>query len=400
MERPPGSKRWRLRVYLEPGRYTTETFVGTERDARKALAKLEVAAMERKAPAPSKATTGQLLSDWWEQKAWNGVGSRRQAREDLDRYLIPRLGDIRLNRLDDGHISELYRRLQTPGPDCWAKSGKPLGPATVRRLHVNLHMALNWGVKRNRIPYNPASSVDVPANPPTRVRGPEPSEIEKLLADAELPLCARRRDLFDDAFPVFVRLAVATGRRREDILGIQAMDLRLDEGAILFERRVVEAGRGEGVVIEDLDKNGRAARLDIDGVTMERVGALLESRQRLAKELGGKWRRDSFLFSDDPEGREPWRPDSTSREFRKLRDRAGLTEVTLHSLRHAHVTQLLEDGLDIEAVALRVGDDPTTIYKVYSHHRRGTDRRAANIMDRMLNKADRGLTLLEGGGVQ
>lgn len=397
IERPPGSKQWRLRVYLAPGKYASETFNGSERDARKALAKLEVAAMERKAPAPSKATTGQLLEDWWEQKAWNGAGARRQARGDLDRYLIPRLGHIKANRLDDTHIAELYRRLQTPGSNCWAKSGRPLGPATVRRLHVNLHMALEWGVRKRRIPFNPASNLDVPANPPTKVRGPEATDIDKLLAQAELPLCQRRRDLFDDAFPVFVRLAVATGRRREDILGIQAMDLRIDEGAILFERRVVHAGVGEGVVIEDLDKNGRAARLDIDAVTMERVAALLTSRQRLVKELGGRWRRDAFLFSDDPEGREPWRPDSTSREFRKLRDRAGLSEVTLHSLRHAHVTQLLEAGLDIEAVAMRVGDDPTTIYRVYSHHRRGTDRRAANIMDRMLNGATTGLTVLDGG---
>lgn len=387
-ERPPGSRRWQLRAHAGGGDYVSATFTGSERDARKALARLEVAALDNKAPRPSRDTVAVLLDDWWDKKAWKSVGGRRQAREDLDRYLIPVLGPLRLAKLSDAHISDLYRRLQVTGPDCIAKRGRPLGPATVRRLHVTLRSALTWGVRKGRLGQNPAIYVDVPAAPPTIVRGPDTDELRKLLAATG----AGSGD-----FATFVRVAAATGRRREDVLGIATADLRAGEGAIIFERRVVLGGKGRGVVIEPLDKNGRAARVDVDADTMARVLALLDDRRHRAQALGATWGKRSFLFSDDPAGESPWRPDSTSREFRLLRDRAGLPEVTLHGLRHAHITELLEAGMNVEAVALRVGDNPNTIFSTYAHARRTADRRAAAIMDNLLNGADRRLIALDGG---
>ena len=387
-ERPPGSRRWQLRVHVGGNEYATETFIGSERDARNALARLQVAALDKKAPRPSRDTVAVLLEDWWRQKAWRSVGGRKQAREDLDRYLIPHLGEIKATKLTDAQIAGLYRGLQTAGPGCLAKRGKPLGPATIRRLHVNLRAALNWAVRKGRLGQNPAIYVDVPANPPTSVRGPDTGELHTLLAAAE----AGPAD-----FAVFVRLAAATGRRREDVLGITTADLRIDEGAIIFERRAVLGEKSVGVVIEALDKNGRAARVDIDAETMQRVKALLNDRQRRARGLGVVWGKRSFLFSDDPVGALPWRPDATSREFRLLRERAGLPHVTLHGLRHGHITELLEAGMNVEAVALRVGDNPNTIFSTYAHARRTADRRAAAIMDKVLNGADRRLVALDGG---
>lgn len=391
-ERPPGSKQWQLRVHVGGRDYVTQTFKGSERDARNALARLQVSALDKMAPRPSKDTVASFLNDWAEQKAWRSVGARRQAREDIERYLIPHLGAIKLTRLTDAHITRLYRGLQDPGPACLAIRGKPLGPATVRRLHVTLHAALNWGVRKGRLGRNPALYVDVPANPPTVVRGPDPAELLALLAAAD----RRGPELAD--FATFVRLAAATGRRREDLLGITTVDLRPAENAIVFERRAVLGEKSQGVVIEPLDKNGRAARVDVDADTMARVVGLLEDRQRRARNLGVVWGKRAYLFSDDPMGELPWRPDIASREFRRLRDEAGLPHVTLHGLRHSHITGLLEEGLNVEAVALRVGDNPNTIFKTYAHARRTTDRRAAAIMDRVLNGVGRKLTALDGGG--
>lgn len=384
-ERPEGSRHWRLRVHVGAGQYATGTCTGSERDAKKALARLEVAALDQRAPRPSSDTVAKLLEDWWEQKAWKSVGGRRQARDDLDRYLIPHLGGVKATKLSDAHISRLYRGLQTPGLECLAKRGRPLGPATVRRLHVTLRAALNWAVRKGRLGHNPAIHVDVPAAPPTKVRGPDTGEFRALLSMAE------------GDFAVFVRLAAATGRRREDILGLTTADLRVDEGAIVFERRVVLAGKGAGVVVEALDKNGRSARVDVDGETMRHVVRLLDERKARAKTFGATWGKRSYLFSDHPGGDGPWRPDSASREFRNLRDRVGLTDVTLHGLRHAHITELLEAGMNVEAVAMRVGDNSTTIFTTYAHARRTADRRAAAIMDGLLNGADHKLVAIEGG---
>jgi integrase len=415
-----------LRVHVGDRQYVSETFTGSERDARKALARLEVAAQERRAPRPSRDTVGQLLDDWWSMKPWKSVGARRHAREDLDRYLIPHLGDVVLARLTDRQITTLYRGLQTPGPDCLAKRGKPLADSTVERLHTTLDAALNWGVRKGRLGLNPANPVDVPAAPPTRVRGPETAELVHLLVTADARGALRRRgvragytvtrrvpgsdktvtytvpdregsgDDYGIDFAAFVRAVAFTGRRREDVLGLTVADVRGDEGAVVFDKRVVLGGKGVGVVVEALDKNYRSARLDVDAVTMRALAGVIGRRRSEAKAVGVTLAKGAFIFSADL-GRTPWRPDAVSRDFAVLRDAAGLPAITLHSLRHGHVTELLENGLDIEAVAKRVGDNPTTIYRVYAHARRVSDRRAAAIMDRVFNGGSGHLVALEGG---
>lgn len=403
-ERPVGSGKWQLRVHLGAGQYASETVTGTIKDAKRALRRLETAADDNRAPKPTRLTVGALLEDWWATKAWKSIGGRRQAREDLDRYLIPHLGPIALNRLTDRHIADLYRGLRTPGPACLAKRGKPLGPATILRLHVNLHSALNWAVKNGRLGRNPASIVDAPASPPTKVRGPDSDDLRGLVAlamdraekaEADRAAGVRRRTTAGENrdFAVFVRLAAATGRRREDILGLTVADVRFEESALVFDKRAVLPGKGDGggVVIEPLDKNARSARVDVDPETMRLLRDLVDRHKAVAKLGGMVLPKRAHLFTDDPAGVTPWRPDSTSREFRHLRDAAGMPEVTLHSLRHAHITELLEHGLDVEAVAKRVGDDPATIYRVYAHARRVSDRRAAGIMGTVLDGAERRL---------
>jgi len=71
-ERPPGSGRWQLRVYLGPDPFngrplqSASTFVGTERAAAKELAKL-VARVEDGIFDSAQATVGELLDQWLEQ---------------------------------------------------------------------------------------------------------------------------------------------------------------------------------------------------------------------------------------------------------------------------------------------------------------------------------------------
>lgn len=381
-ERPEGSGRWQLRVYagLDSGRrvYVTRTFEGTERAAAKVLARLEVEIEARHNPTAA-GTAGQLFEDWWALKQWLKAGSKAKARDDLDCYLLPHLGAIRLARLDQRPIETLYRGLLDGS---LAKRARPLAPATVGRLHATLHAALEWGVRRGRIGWNPATRVDAPADPPTRVRAPEPEEVTRLLEAAE------------GEFAAFLRLAVGTGRRLGDLLGITLPQIRPSERAIQFDQVVVRAGNR--ILVEPFDKNGRAARVEVDDDTWAALLAQHRTMEVRAKEVGGRLVRGAFLFSDDIEGRLPWRPDSTSRRFRVL---AGSLDIghTLHSLRHFHITELLTAGVDVETVAQRVGDDPRTIYKTYSHFRPRADRRAADAIGAVLAGRPTGLTLVQSG---
>ena len=56
-----------------------------------------------------------------------------------------------------------------------------------------------------------------------------------------------------------------------------------------------------------------------------------------------------------------------------------LPKVTLHALRHTHVSQLIAAGLDVVTVSRRIGhSNPTVTLNVYAHLFGNTDERAAS----------------------
>jgi integrase len=106
--------------------------------------------------------------------------------------------------------------------------------------------------------------------------------------------------------------------------------------------------------------------------------------EHAAHRAGVKRQRDAFVFSHDPDGSEPWRPDSTSRAFRVLRHEVGLDHVRLHDLRHFVATRLLAAGIDVRTVSGRLGHSLTsTTLNVYAAFLPDADQRAAEVIGRL-----------------
>jgi integrase len=62
--------------------------------------------------------------------------------------------------------------------------------------------------------------------------------------------------------------------------------------------------------------------------------------------------------------------------------KAGLRGVSLHSLRHAHASQLLSEGIPIPTVSKRLGHaNPTITLRLYSHALESDELAAARRWD-------------------
>ena len=95
---------------------------------------------------------------------------------------------------------------------------------------------------------------------------------------------------------------------------------------------------------------------------------------------------DAFMFTDDADGATPWRPDSTSRRFRAARDKAGIGNVTLYSLRHQAATALIDRGVDAKTVSDRLGNSVATVLGTYTRARTAADRSAADLIGGLLDE--------------
>jgi hypothetical protein len=86
------------------------------------------------------------------------------------------LGEARLDRLRVPEIDRYYRRLL----DGSANQGRPLGPATIRRLHGILRRAVGQAVRWGWIARNYAADASPPRVHAPEVRPPTPAEVARL----------------------------------------------------------------------------------------------------------------------------------------------------------------------------------------------------------------------------
>jgi len=287
----------------------------------------------------------------------------RETRGYLDRNLIPSLGDVRLDRLRADQLDAYYyRHLRTRG----GRSGQPLAPATIRRIHGILRRALQQGVRWGWLPANPAAAASPPRVPVSVLTPPDPDQV------AQMYRLARHSD---PELALFVVLAAGTGARRSELIALRWSDVDIDARKIRIGRGIVLGTEG---LVEKDTKTHSVRNVSLDATA---VRELEGQRTRASAQLSGagfSWSQAAFVFSSSIDGSRPWFPDSVSRRFRQLCDRAGLRGVRLHDLRHYVATRLLANGVDVRTVAGRLGHrNAATTLNVYAHFLADADRDAA-----------------------
>jgi integrase len=390
---------WELRAFAgrDPvtgrDRYKTRTVKGGKRAAEEALAAFVT---QVGAGVATGNTFGELVERWFAvasvAKDWSPK-TILETRRVIDGRLGP-LWPLRLDKLRTSVLDDYYAALRAHGGRCGhrplqahgrdlCERGAPLSAATVRRTHVIVHAALEQAVAWEWIVVNPASKAS-----PGRVDTPEikPPTVDEVLA---LLRAAEKEDL---DLAVFLVVAAVTGARRGELCALRWTDVDLEEGTVTI-RRVISQGP-DGLVERNKPKTrGSLRTLSVDSGTVAVLRAHRARCAERAEACGVTLPANAFLFSHDPEGSAPWRPDSTSRRFAALRDAVGLDqEIHLHGLRHFVVTTLLGAGVELPQVAGRVGHGGggKTTLAVYSHFQARRDREVAELLGRMLRDPSKG----------
>ncbi|HSH58862.1 MAG TPA: site-specific integrase [Acidimicrobiales bacterium] len=399
--RERGKGTWELRVYLgrDPitrrDRYKTKTFKGGKRGAQEALAGFVA---QTGAGTSSEGTFGALVERWFTVASVSKDWSPKtivETRRIIDTKLGPLL-PVPLDKLRTSALDSFYADLRARGGRCghaprrdhgaqFCEKGASLSAASVRRIHVVVHAALEQGIAWDWLLFNSATKAS-----PGKVEHPDvvPAEVPQVLDLID----AAERDNPDLA--VFLILAAVTGARRGELCALRWSDIDAKGATVTFSR-VISLGP-EGPVERRKPKTRSSLRtISLDTASLAVLSAHRSRCMERALTLGESFSANAYLFSREADGSQPWRPDSTSRKFRQLRDSIGLDrEIHLHSLRHFVVTTLLGAGVALPQVAGRVGHGGGghTTLSVYSHFQQAPDRDAADLLARILQRPNRQLT--------
>lgn len=203
---------------------------------------------------------------------------------------------------------------------------------TVRRELGVLRAAVNYAHQTGRL--TRAVAVELPDRPDGRERWLTRSEAACLLNES---LCSEKVRLY---LPLFILIGLYTGRRKDAILSLRWNQVDLDAGRIDFE----QPGR----------KKNKKRR------------GLIPIPPRLMPHL----RRASFRGGDLGYviNRNGKRLGDIRKGFDAACDRAGLSDVTPHTLRHTCATWLAQSGVPIWEAAGYLGVTVQTFERTYGHH--------------------------------
>jgi site-specific recombinase XerD len=382
-----GPSNWRLVVYRGRDRttgrrqYERRAFRGAEDEAQVALARFIVELADANYELePSSLTFGDVLDLWYDHVQPDLEPTTAETYRHEIGYVPDRLRALPLKRLTTEHLEELYRQLRTSGR---RRDGRGLSQKFVRSIHQRVDAALRFAKRRHWIVVNPAAEVEFANSRKSDRRRPTPPP----LADVQAVL-RRAEDIHGLAFAVYLRVSAAAGGRRGEVHGLRWMGVDWRRGRVRLADNIVRAGPA-GWIVKRSPKDDEPRLVALGPATMRMLRRLRLQVEAAATDSGIKLAKDAFVFSDAPDGIQPWVPTTTWLRYKRLCEQCGVEATRLHDLRAMMSTELIERGVPVPVVSARLGhaQNSTTAMTldVYTGRNPELDQRAGGLMDQLLD---------------
>ncbi|WP_058301792.1 site-specific integrase [Gorillibacterium timonense] len=275
----------------------------------------------------------------------------------INNHILSKLGDLELGQITPRHIQNLYNDILEAG----SLSGENL-----QKVHTLINESLKKAAGWDMIIKNPAAVVDRPSA--------QAKEMQYWTeTDSQLFLEAAKDDRYYCAF----LLAITTGMRQGEILGLRIQDVDT-KNRMVSVRQILNH---DGKTLEAGAKTASGIRsIGIDKVTAGELDMLIR-RVREEKMLHRDVYEENDLLICTAYGT-PVSPRNLNRSFYRIIDQVNaelqkqrdkgqpvelMKEIRFHDLRHSHVVMLLKMRENNKRIAERMGWSSVKMLDRYSH---------------------------------
>jgi integrase len=338
----------------------------TKEEARKALRQARGDAERGLVFDADNLKLGEYLDRWLSDSVSDTVKATTFERyEQITRlHLKPALGRVKLKALTPAHVRGLYREKLEAG----------LSARTVRYIHTTLHKALKQAVMDGLIPRNATESV----------KPPQPSREEMCpLTPEQAKLLLKVAHETGDRLEALYVLAIHTGLRQGELLGLKWDDVDLEDGSLQVRRTLTITKNGPLFTSPKTTGSRRSVKLTSHAI--EAVRHHLERQLGEIDRVGSLWSENGLMFASEM-GESLNRHNLTRRSFKPLLKRAGLPQIRFHDLRHTCATLLLTRNVNPKIVSEMLGHSSIAItLDTYSHVLPNMRDQAAAAMEEALS---------------
>jgi len=295
--------------------------------------------------AGTQVTLEQFAGTWLDGKEL----SRRpqtvtQYRQIVGQHILPLMGKMRLQEIQPSHIKQLYLTKREEGR----------GPRTVQLIHTVLHCVLKQAVREGILGRNPVDAVERP-----RV---EQTEFQILTEKQARQLVIAS---MSSRYGTLIYLALMTGMREGELLGLKWSDLDWEKGLLLVQRQLQRTKGGGHVLVPPKTKAGRR-QIKLGKGTLDRLAAHREQQELQRAATGDRWEENDLIFPNTLG--KPMSCENMFVEFKRLLRVNDLPDIRFHDLRHTSISFLLDMGTPINTVQQRAGHSKASVTTdVYGH---------------------------------
>ena len=283
-------------------------------------------------------------------------------RINIERHIIPYIGEIRLNRLQPKDIQALYGKLAAAG----------LSGTSMRYVHNTLHKALVCAVKGQVLQKNAADYVDIPLASKFEAIPLTPDEAKQLIAACK-----------DTEIYIPVLLALMHGLRRGEVLALQWNDVDFEVGTLSIKRSANYI-KGEFFLSDTKTRNSRRTL---------RMSPTMICSLREHKALQDEWRVE-FGKGFNPynlvicrKDGSPMTPNAVQYLFKEALSTNDLPDIRFHDLRHTNATFMLRNEVPAKIVSAMLGHSTISItLDTYSHVMTDMQQDAVTALESMLKE--------------
>lgn len=346
-----GDNRFLVRVFLHRDPTTgrqkvhTKTIHGTKKEAQAYLNKV---LRERDLGTwvePTNMTVSEYLDRWLREADTAKQRTRTFNAWAIGKYVVPYIGSIKLSKLSGMEIKGLYYKL----------SGIGLASSTIRRINAILSVAFGQAVEWKLLSHNPAKGTKLAKDYGKKKQVFGPNEARRFLEQALM-----------DRYSALWQLALETGMRPGEYLGLKWSDIDFTNGTILVHQSLVWHKNGQWELASPKTETSNRQII----LSSEMLESLISHKQQQDSErkaASNDWEEYGLVFTT-VRGTPIRAENLKKRHFKPILKAAGLEDMRLYDLRHSTATILIAAGVPLKVVSERLGHaDVSLTLRTYVH---------------------------------
>ncbi len=311
------------------------------------------------------------------------VGGGKSA---LRKYILPVFADVPLCKIDVLSIQKFMNELKHRDKERKNKDGEitKLSANSLNSIYRILRKIMNKAVDWNFIEYNPVLKVETPPAKPIKEKSSY--NLEQLVVVLELLL--KEYITIEALFTI----AICTGLRRSEILGIHVNEIDFENGTISINHSVVWDKENKIIVEKETKTKGSVRIVPIPIFCIDVIKEYIKLREKIVQRR--KNRDSSYLPPNNLFlGRDgglmfPDSPTSMWKRFREKNSDKIKDDVTLHGLRHSYCSIQMNENDELAAsdVQRLMGHSILSTTFIYTHSNRDINKNAVSIFDKIYEK--------------